>query len=1041
MVNVGLLRTDDPSTPGAAMRRRRPADPAPLRPSEQPDSSPLEPLSQRLAALKRGLRRDGWTAAQQIVIETTAGIATAADLDGAVRIFLSAVRAVTGAESGSLRLLTSSPDAERWTYCIYAWRGGVWQRREEEHEGPGGDAARMLATNRGEYVPDLAALAAKGDAAAAVAVERLGVRSTLKAPLRAGGRVIGVVYADASRPRAFAPALLAPLQLLADSAGAAVEQARLRSESADRLAQLEVAVRVSAAVNAAADLDTMLGKVLEEAVAVAGAHRGTIALVDADRRCVRGRIGFNQPPGMVAATVRQLYAQATPGEDIYAIAVRTGEQLLVGDDHPALHAPTLRRFPRMREQQRVLTPIRHADEVIGVLSVVWDGNSMPSAESRAILWLIAEQAGGAIARERLAEAERRQMKAREAERARSEQLLAWQYQEAETARRETHAILDATSEAVILVAADGRILSANRRLEEFFGLEPDRVIGLNAQEFREEIERIFGDADALARLMERLVDTTNVFRADLHQHAPVARELQVYSGPVHNAEGGFLGRLFAFRDVTQEREIDRMKNEFVSLVSHELRTPLTSIKGYVDLLAAGEVGDLSEGQLDFLQIVKNNADRLVLLINDILDLSRIEAGKVELKLSPLAIADVLRAVADSFQPQLAAKRQTLTLEVAPRLPRVLADADRLTQVFTNLVSNANKYTPAGGRIMVSAAQIGDELAVAVRDSGIGMTPPELAMLFSKFFRSDRRAAREVGGTGLGLTITRSLVELHHGRIEVQSVPDEGSTFRVLLPITLATPGAAPPPPSPLTGTHRVLVVDDEPDIAKLLRRYLERGGFLVQTATSAAAAWRLVQEAPPDLVTLDINLPDADGFTVLEWLKGDSRTADIPVLLLSVAADEGRGALLGAVDFLTKPVQEQVLLARVTQALAERPGHAILVADDDAAVRRVMAGHLRAAGYRVLEAADGAEAVALTRSEHPDLVLLDLRMPNVDGIEALRALSGSSGAPPAPVLLMTACQEALEAYRPVVEALGGYALERKPCTPEELAAVIRRRLG
>jgi signal transduction histidine kinase len=229
-------------------------------------------------------------------------------------------------------------------------------------------------------------------------------------------------------------------------------------------------------------------------------------------------------------------------------------------------------------------------------------------------------------------------------------------------------------------------------------------------------------------------------------------------------------------------EVDTMKNEFISLVSHELRTPLTSIKGYTDLLIAGEMGQVTEEQTEFLGIIKNNADRLVSLINDLLDVSRIEAGKIELDLTPLDLGELTRDVVRSFRPQIEGKRQRLTLSAEDGLPRVDGDCNRLTQVLTNLISNAHKYTQAGGEIDVLVGKEGLGLQVQVSDNGVGMSEDELQHLFEKFFRAHNRATQESGGTGLGLVIARQIVEKHGGKIWVESAPGKGTTFGIVLPI-------------------------------------------------------------------------------------------------------------------------------------------------------------------------------------------------------------------------------------------------------------------
>jgi PAS domain S-box-containing protein len=357
-----------------------------------------------------------------------------------------------------------------------------------------------------------------------------------------------------------------------------------------------------------------------------------------------------------------------------------------------------------------------------------------------------------------------------------------QFGKAERARGETLAVLDAASEVMILISPDCRLLNANQRFADMFGLARAEALGHRLDEYRDRLEQVLADPSGFELLVARSVaDTRQRFVETVIQRAPERRELELTSSPVHASDGEYLGRLFVLRDVTRQREVARMKDEFVSLVSHELRTPLTSIKGYVDLLIDGELGELDEQQCSFLGVVKKNADRLVGLINDLLDISRIESGKIELERERLDARQLVEGVALGMRPQIEGKQQQLTIAMPADLPAVLGDPDRVVQILTNLLSNAHKYTPAGGRIEISARAEQSQLRIAVRDTGVGLSPEEQAQLFNRFFRARNRQTQEVGGTGLGLAITRSLVEMHGGQIWVVSALGEGSTFSFTLP--------------------------------------------------------------------------------------------------------------------------------------------------------------------------------------------------------------------------------------------------------------------
>jgi DNA-binding response OmpR family regulator len=370
------------------------------------------------------------------------------------------------------------------------------------------------------------------------------------------------------------------------------------------------------------------------------------------------------------------------------------------------------------------------------------------------------------------------------------------------------------------------------------------------------------------------------------------------------------------------------------------------------------------------------------------------------------------------------------------VPPVRGDAERLTQVFANLISNAHKYTAAGGTLTVSATDSGSGVSVSVADTGIGLTREEQEQLFTRFYRAQNRTTQEVGGTGLGLSITRSLIELHGGTITVESMAGEGTTFTVTLPRAVDEVATTLNADGTDDAHGRILIVEDEPDIARLIRRYLERAGYEVHIASDAATALHVARETPLDLITLDVILPDTDGFTLLEWLKNDTRTSGIPVIMLSRVADEGQGRSLGAVDYLVKPIREDALLQRISRLLASNRSGTVLVADDEADVRRLLARQLARAGYQVLEAENGEEAARIATTQDLDAVFLDIRMPVMDGFSALKSIRAVRTEAELPIVMMTASPGAADAAQGMLASLGIADLLQKPISAEELARTI-----
>jgi len=462
------------------------------------------------------------------------------------------------------------------------------------------------------------------------------------------------------------------------------------------------------------------------------------------------------------------------------------------------------------------------------------------------------------------------------------------YAQLERTKSQLRAIIDASQEAMLFLSPDGRPLKVNRRFSDFFGLDDTTVLSQSPDQLAALLQRLFVDAVMLERsLTWGNPDQEHIFREQQVQVAPGRREFDFSSLPVRDVDQTYLGRLYVWYDVTHEREVDRLKSEFVSMVSHELRMPLTSIKGYIDLLLNDEsIGELTEVQREFLGITQNNTRRLLSIANDLLDLSRMESGKMELHRTPLNINLLIRELVPSFQPGWDAKRQMFTLHLPEEAPMVLGDADRVTQILSNLLSNAHKYTPEEGHIDLSVEVVGPMATIAVTDSGIGLSTEEQARLFTRFYRAHNAVTEVGGGTGIGLVMTRSLVEMQGGEIQVTSEPGHGSTFRFTLPLA-ESPGL-PALPRETPPGKRILVVDDEPDIRRLLQHYLEGAGYEVMVASAGEEAFQLARTARPDLITLDMLLPDSSGLTVLEWLKSDATTASIPVMMLTIVDDAGR---------------------------------------------------------------------------------------------------------------------------------------------------------
>ncbi|MBO9360615.1 MAG: response regulator [Thermoflexus sp.] len=451
------------------------------------------------------------------------------------------------------------------------------------------------------------------------------------------------------------------------------------------------------------------------------------------------------------------------------------------------------------------------------------------------------------------------------------------------------------------------------------------------------------------------------------------------------------------RTAERLRELDRLKTQFIANMSHELRTPLNSIIGFSRVILKGIDGPLTDAQRQDLTAIYNAGQHLLGLINDILDLSKIEAGRMELQFSEVDMREIIRGVLSTAVGLTRDKPIELCQEVPEDLPTVWADAQRARQVLLNLVSNAAKFTDRG---FIAVRAWADDLfiTVAVQDTGIGIPKEKQEEIFQEFTQVESGTTRRYGGTGLGLAIARRLVELMGGRIWVESEVGKGSTFFFTLPRARPRLAGEPRPGRPV-----ILCIDDDPGVITLYRRYLEKHGFEVVGMTDPREALEMARRLRPDAITLDIRMPQKDGWTVLQELKADPQTRAIPVIICSILNERGRGFSLGAAEYLVKPFTEEELLEAIQRADGRPRPLKVLVIDDSEGDRQLIRRVLEnAGGYHVLEAANGPEGVALARRERPDLVILDLMMPEMDGFAVVEALREDPSTRSLPILVLTA---------------------------------------
>jgi PAS domain S-box-containing protein len=601
-------------------------------------------------------------------------------------------------------------------------------------------------------------------------------------------------------------------------------------------------------------------------------------------------------------------------------------------------------------------------------------------------------------------------------------------------------ILESIADGVVVNNPQGRVILLNPAAERILNTPRDDLINVDIRHLIEAFDAP-GSTAALAAIEIMLTQASAPSEIEVSSSTLEMdnRVINAHMAPVIARHDEFLGVVTILRDISKEVEADRAKSEFISTVSHELRTPMTAIKGYTDLLSGGAVGPLNENQKHFLGVIKNNTDRLIALINDLLDISRIETGRVRFEPAPVKVGEIIADVVEAMAARVQECGLNLTYEVDAGLPEVMGDRGRLYQVLTNLIGNAINYTPQGS-VTVEATIAGTAVQVSVHDTGVGIAPEDISNIFERFYRADDPVVQEASGTGLGLPIVKMFVEMHGGRVWVDSEKGKGSVFTFILPVSGAElePEETKPLPAaaaPITA-KTVLVVDDDPDIAQLVRMQLESNGYRVLTASRGHKALEIVREDKVDLIVLDRILPDMDGLDILDELKGDPSYAMIPIIMLTIVEDDGEAMARGASAYLIKPVNEQLLLEQIDTVLT-REGR-VLIVEDDPDTTDVLTRALRRVGFATETASDGYEALAVARRVRPNVIIMDLRLPGMDGYEALSHLKRNITTGTIPIIAISAHVTNPVAERERLLMLGATEFLLKPLAIEDLITTVDR---
>ncbi|MFA4901325.1 MAG: response regulator [Desulfobaccales bacterium] len=613
-----------------------------------------------------------------------------------------------------------------------------------------------------------------------------------------------------------------------------------------------------------------------------------------------------------------------------------------------------------------------------------------------------------------------------------------------------------TDYAIVMLDPEGRVVSWNAGAERIKGYSAEEIVGQHFSRFypQEDIQsgKPQRDLDVVAAKGQfgdegwRVRQDGSTFWANV-----------VFTA-IRDQGGNLRGFAMLTRDLTEPMKIaatltkakdaadaaNQAKSAFLATMSHELRTPMNAILGYSEILMEDAQEKGQEDLIPDLQKIHASGNHLLSLINNILDLSKIEAGKMDLFLESFGISRVIEDVVSTIKPLVEKNANTLQVHCAADLGTMHADLTKVRQSLFNLLSNACKFTE-NGTITLEASRelIGgvDWIKFSVSDTGIGMAPDQMEKLFQPFVQGDASTSRKFGGTGLGMTITHRFCQMMGGEISTISDHGAGTTFTIRLParVKAQPPAAAPlnelPEQMESADLSTVLVIEDDPATRDLLKRFLSKDGFRVQTVSEGEEGLRLARELQPDVITLDVMMPGRDGWAVLTELKADPALADIPVVMLTFVDNKNLGYALGASDYLTKPIQRKRLLAVLEKYRRHPQPGPVLVVEDDPDTREILRRLLKKEGCQVIEAENGRVAIERLAESQPMLILLDLMMPEMDGFQFIDRVHQHKSWRTIPIVVVTA-KDLTKADR---VRLNGYVQEiirKDACPRDELLAEV-----
>lgn len=907
------------------------------------------------------------------------------------------------------------------------------------------------------------------------ALASLNIRSCVIIPLRVTGRAIGAIWLNSPDPHQYTERDLRIFQAFAEQTSLSLEAARLLEQTERRATQLETTAQISERVGSILDLDVLLPQVVDLIRERFRYDHVQVFLMDDVNEWAVLRASTGEAGKQLLAVNHRLRRGS---DSVIGRVTETGEQTLALDtaDANVIHQPNPY-LPMTRSELAI--PLKIKGRVVGALDVQSNQANAFSEEDIQALTTLAAQIAVAIDNARLYE-----------EAFARAQDMSFLF-DITNAAASAESLDKALKETVTRVRASLNVLNTAIYLPQIYRdfsdnqrilLRPSALAG-EGQPLNELSEVLVGDSENLVGMVASTLQAQVVRNIDKEvRYTPIAPQAKsaviaaIVSGQemvgllvMESAQVGAFshdqmtlmltlagslaaiiqnGLLVNQLQSTNERlrEVDRLKSQFLANMSHELRTPLNSIIGFSRVMLKGVDGPLTEMQEQDLTTIFNSGNHLLSLINDILDQAKIEANEMNLRFAYFDMKPMIEAVRSIAIGLVKDKPLELYIEIAPNMPQAYGDEFRTRQVLLNLVSNAIKFTTQGN-VTLRAYQLegtGNNkpvIRVDVVDTGIGIEEKDLPILFAPFRQVDSSLTRTVGGTGLGLPISKSLVEMQGGQLSVASQIGVGSTFSVTIPTapgaeqelerrraagkplvptssstsngndsvilnkplmheTQSAPAIVLPPTMPIK--RDVLLIEDNKDMVDQFRRALQREGFEVQTADHPSYAEAMVGQLRPTVVVMDVNFADGQGWTILRNLKERDDTFDIPIIVNTLGSDSERAYQLGAYQFIQRPFTPDVLVNAVLQAEKDNSGERIVIIDDRPDDARLLTHLLTEHGnYKVYAASNGREGISMIARRRPSLIILDLRMPEMDGFAVLGELRGNPETAKIPVIVVT----------------------------------------